>query len=102
VISTHVLDTMNGRPAAGIKVQLYRDGELLADTVTDSDGRVKPLLADAQAGVHEIVFSVAAYFGSTGVPFLSDVVVRFGVEAGRDYHVPLLVSPYGYTIYRGS
>ena len=102
MISTHVLDTMNGRPAAGMKVRLYRDGQLLADAVTDADGRVKPLAADTTAGVHEIVFQVAEYFGFEGIAFLGEVVVRFGVEGGRDYHVPLLVSPYGYTTYRGS
>jgi 5-hydroxyisourate hydrolase len=93
---------MNGRPAEGMKVQLYREGQLLADTVTDADGRVKPLAAGTDAGVYEIVFAVAEYFGLPGTPFLGEVVVRFGAEDGRDYHVPLLVSPYGYTTYRGS
>jgi 5-hydroxyisourate hydrolase len=102
VISTHVLDTANGRPAAGMRVRLYRAGELLADFVTNADGRVKPLADHAREGVYEIVFSVAQYFGSPGTPFLGEVVVRFGAEDGRDYHVPLLVSPYGYTSYRGS
>ena len=102
MISTHVLDTMNGRPAAGMKVRLYREGRLLADTMTDADGRVKPLATDLAAGVYEIVFAVAEYFGLPGTPFLGEVVVRFGMEEGHDYHVPLLVSPYGYTTYRGT
>ena len=93
---------MNGRPAAGMRVRLYRDGELLADAMSNQDGRVRPLGERAGEGVYEIVFSVAEYFGSEGTAFLGDVVVRFGVEEGRDYHVPLLVSPYGYTTYRGS
>jgi len=102
VISTHVLDTANGRPAAGMRVKIYHSGELLADTQTDSDGRVRPLLEQTRDGVYEIVFSVAAYFQSEKTPFLGEVVVRFGAEKDRDYHVPLLVSPYGYTTYRGS
>lgn len=102
MISTHVLDTANGRPAAGMRVRLYRAGELLADAVTNDDGRVKPLLTHANEGVYEAVFSVGEYFGSVGTPFLGDVVVRFGAAEGRDYHVPLLVSPFGYTTYRGS
>jgi 5-hydroxyisourate hydrolase len=102
VISTHVLDTASGRPAAGMRVRLYRAGELLRDAAADGDGRVKPLAEDAGAGVYEIVFSVGEYFGSPGGAFLGEVVVRFGAAAGEHYHVPLLVSPYGYTTYRGS
>ncbi len=102
MISTHVLDTANGRPAAGMRVRLYHAGELLADARTNADGRVKPLLERAAEGVYELVFSVADYFGSQGTPFLGEVVVRFGAAEGRDYHVPLLVSPFGYTSYRGS
>lgn len=102
MISTHVLDTAKGQPAVGMRVRLYRAGELLADMETDADGRVKPLALQVTEGAYEIVFSVADYFGSTGTPFLGDVVVRFGAEAGRDHHVPLLVSPFGYTTYRGS
>ena len=102
MISTHVLDTANGRPAAGMRVKLYHRGELLADTRTNPDGRVKPLGERVEDGVYEIVFSVGAYFRSEGNPFLDEVVIRFGAEKGGDYHVPLLVSPYGYTTYRGS
>ena len=102
MISTHVLDTMNGRPAAGMRVRLYRADDLVADRVTDADGRVKPLVENSSGGIYTISFSVAEYFESKGVPFLGEVMVRFGAEEGRDYHVPLLVSPYGYSTYRGS
>jgi len=109
-LSTHVLDTANGRPAAGMRVQLYAgDPRRLVKTVTtNADGRTdEPLLTgDAlAAGVYELVFSVGDYFGlpGDGVPFLGEVVVRFGVsDATANYHVPLLVSPFGYSTYRGS
>jgi len=109
-LSTHVLDTANGRPAAGMRVQLYacEPRRLLETVTTNADGRTdEPLLAGAAltAGVYELVFGVADYFGLPGgaVPFLGEVVVRFGVaDAAANYHVPLLVSPYGYSTYRGS
>ena len=85
-----------------MRVRLSYGGKLLADARTNSDGRVKPLGESVEEGVYEIVFGVAEYFGLGGTPFLNEVVVRFGVQKGRDYHVPLLVSPYGYTTYRGS
>ncbi len=103
-LSTHVLDTSRGKPAAGMQIRLYRDSELLAKVQTNADGRTnEPLLAgDAiPPGVYELVFSVGAYFESS--PFLEDVVVRFRIsESAGNYHVPLLVSPFGYTTYRGS
>ncbi|MFE5320289.1 hydroxyisourate hydrolase [Paenibacillus sp. NPDC056579] len=121
-ISTHVLDLSCGRPAAGIEVALYRIGEaeartLLGCSVTNSDGRTgRPLLegADLKAGEYELVFFVADYFQGTagesgarmaggGVPFLNRVPIRFCVgDEGGSYHVPLLVSPGGYSTYRGS
>lgn len=111
-LSTHVLDTANGRPAGGMRVRLYAcDGEprqLLKTTITNPDGRTdEPLLAGERlpTGVYELVFSVAEYFAAPGgaPPFLGDVVVRFGVaDASANYHVPLLVSPYAYSTYRGS
>jgi len=110
-LSTHVLDTANGRPAAGMRVRLYVcEPRGLAETVwTNAKGRAE-FAGDAFApGVYELVFSVADYFVPSGnaagdtEPFLGEVVVRFGVaSAEADYHVPLLVSPYGYTTYRGS
>ena len=109
-LSTHVLDTANGRPARGMQVRLYAiegsSRRLLQTASTNSDGRTfEPLLAgdSIPEGVYEMVFCVAEYFGSQGTPFLGEVVVRFGIEdPSGNYHVPLLVSPYGYTTYRGS
>ena len=112
-ITTHVLDTAFGRPAAGLKVVLTRlsgDRRMLAETVTNLDGRAnKPLLEGAAfaSGQYEIAFHVGDYFRHTGVtqgdrPFLDVVPVRFGVTEDAHYHVPLLVSPYAYSTYRGS
>ncbi|MGQ0559006.1 MAG: hydroxyisourate hydrolase [Sphingosinicella sp.] len=107
--STHVLDTMHGRPAAGMAVALLGPGGEIARGTTDADGRC-PDLAQARlvAGHYAVRFAVAAYFRAHGVelpdpPFLDEVTVDFGVAAdGGHYHVPLLVSPYGYSTYRGS
>jgi len=112
-ITTHVLDTAAGRPAAGLKVILSRlDGTpaVVTEAVTNADGRAdKPLLEGAAfaPGRYEIVFHVGDYFRARGVtlphlPFLDLVPVRFGVAEDTHYHVPLLVSPYGYSTYRGS
>ncbi len=113
-LTTHVLDTALGRPAAGLAVRLYRlDGagrRLLASAVTNADGRTdRPLLAgDAfGAGTYEIEFEAGDYHRAAGLaadhPFLDTVPVRFGIsEAGANYHVPLLLSPFGYSTYRGS
>ncbi len=114
-LTTHVLDTMHGRPGAGIAVTLYRiDGERrerLTQTRTNDDGRCDaPLLAgaDLTPGVYELVFEAGAYFRASGVAmpefaFLDVVPIRFGVaSADQHYHVPLLISPYGYSTYRGS
>jgi 5-hydroxyisourate hydrolase len=114
-LSTHVLDTANGRPAAGMRVRLYicEPRSLLKTATTNADGRTGEPLLEGHAftpGVYELVFSVGDYFSVPEgtpllgeVPFLGEVVVRFGVAAGAaNYHVPLLVSPYGYSTYRGS
>jgi 5-hydroxyisourate hydrolase len=114
-ISTHVLDTAHGRPAAALRVGLYilRDGErhVIHTAITNADGRpAAPLLtADRiEPGEYELAYNVADYFRGAGValpspPFLDQVVVRFGVsDPDGNYHVPLLVSPYGYSTYRGS
>jgi 5-hydroxyisourate hydrolase len=117
-LTTHVLDTANGRPAAAVRVRIYAvDGidaggrRLLHDVVTNVDGRCDgPLLeGDAfKAGRYEIVFGAGAYFATTGAarsefPFVDDVVLRFGIaDAAQHYHVPLLVSPWSYSTYRGS
>lgn len=107
-LSTHVLDTMHGCPAAGVTLTLADpSGEVLFAGVTDADGRC-PGLPTLTPGRYRIVFAVAAYFRARGVdlpepPFLDEVAVDFGVaDAERHYHVPLLVSPFAYSTYRGS
>jgi 5-hydroxyisourate hydrolase len=114
-LTTHVLDTANGRPGAGIKVELFAlagdTRRALKTTTTNDDGRCdQPLLeGDALvAGEYELVFGAGDYFASIGtkVPeprFVDRVVLRFGVaDAAAHYHVPLLVSPWSYSTYRGS
>jgi 5-hydroxyisourate hydrolase len=114
-LTTHVLDTANGRPGAGIKVELFAlagdTRRVLKTTRTNHDGRCdEPLLeGDALvAGEYELVFGAGDYFASLGtkVPeprFVDRVVLRFGVaNANAHYHVPLLVSPFSYSTYRGS
>jgi 5-hydroxyisourate hydrolase len=93
VISTHVLDTARGEPAAGVRVELYRRDELVASRETDADGRIREL-ADVEPGVYRLVFHPPS-------PFFRRVELE--LELGdRDYHVPLLVSPFGCATYRGS
>jgi len=105
-LTTHVLDTMNGRPAAGMKIELWSLGksELLKTVVTNADGRTDDPLLEAEeftAGTYELVFHVGDYFGERR--FLDRVPVRFHVvDAETKYHVPLLVSPWAYSTYRGS
>ena len=114
-LSTHVLDTARGRPASGIPVTLHRiepDGErsLVTRTTTNQDGRTDaPLLAGNAfvVGTYELTFEVAPYFAasapSAGLPFLDVVPLRFSLaEPEANYHVPLLVSPWSYSTYRGS
>jgi 5-hydroxyisourate hydrolase len=112
-LTTHVLDTAQGRPAAGINIRLYRrDGEmqLVTQTTTNADGRTDaPLLDDAgwRAGHYELQFEVASYFAGSKLPladppFLDEVVIRFSLADDSHYHVPLLVSPWSYSTYRGS
>ena len=114
-LSTHVLDTVKGGPAAGMRIALHRiDAEGLPRHVktvtTNADGRTdEPLLAgDAlAAGTYRLVFHVGDYFAAAGSPdacrFLRDVPVEFGIDdPAASYHVPLLVSPWSYSTYRGS
>lgn len=106
-LSTHVLDTMHGCPAAGVTVRLLGDGAVLFAGQTDADGRCRDLPA-LTPGNYRLEFSIAAYFRARGValpepPFLDIVGLDFGVaEADAHYHVPLLVSPFAYSTYRGS
>jgi 5-hydroxyisourate hydrolase len=101
-LTTHVLDTARGRPAAGVGIELRRGGELVAAAMTDADGRTDgPLLEVLEAGEYELVFAVGDYFGEQ--PFLDRIPIRFIVsDPAAHYHVPLLVSPWAYSTYRGS
>ena len=113
-LTTHILDTANGRPAAGVRIRLYaqaQPGTLLAEAVTDANGRAACTpqgAASLPSGVYDLVFSIGPYFTAqsqeSGTPaFLDDVVLRFGMNAEEThYHIPLLVSPWSYTTYRGS
>lgn len=107
-ISTHVLDLETGQPAAGFPIALFRlsdDGtpELMAETETDADGRVRSLLSEALVpGSYQLVFDVAAYLDDEPT-FFENMAVGFQIEdVERSYHVPLLLSPFGLSTYRGS
>ncbi|OWU85745.1 5-hydroxyisourate hydrolase [Oceanicola sp. 22II-s10i] len=114
-LTTHVLDTATGRPAAGLAIALFRvtDSGLtrIADAVTNADGRTDtPILPKAafEPGTYELVFDAGDYLRATGQAgdepmFLDIVPIRFGMsDPDAHYHVPLLLSPYGYSTYRGS
>ncbi len=114
-LSTHVLDVSRGEPAAGVLIDLYRwegaDIQHCTTVSTNKDGRTdQALLADDQisTGVYELIFHAADYFKGMGIPlsdppFLDEIVIRFGISDPQgNYHVPLLLSPYGYSTYRGS
>lgn len=114
-LTTHVLDAAHGCPGSSIKVELYRvEGQslvLIGDAVTNSDGRCDaPLLQgeEYRSGVYQLQFHAGDYYRARGTAlpepaFLDVVVLRFGIDEGQEhYHVPLLVSPYSYSTYRGS
>ena len=114
-LTTHVLDTAEGRPGQGIRIEVFRlEGESrtrLKDIVTNADGRCDaPLLEgdDFATGEYELLFHAGDYLRARGIAapeprFLDVIPLRFGVaDAGQHYHVPLLLSPYGYSTYRGS
>jgi 5-hydroxyisourate hydrolase len=104
-VTTHVLDSSLGRPAAGIAVELQDpEGLALATGVTDADGRVSALGPDSlEPGPYRLVFATAPYFAATGTPtFYPRVTLDFTVADGAHYHVPLLLSPFAYSTYRGS
>ena len=109
-ITTHVLDTARGKPAAGVPVTLRKSSgkewDTLANGITNQDGRVQDLLAKDKVltpGVYRIVFDTKTYFETQKVKvFYPYVMVVFEVEEGEKYHIPLLLSPFGYSTYRGS
>jgi 5-hydroxyisourate hydrolase len=111
-LTTHVLDTAHGRPGAGVKVALYALGKgLLKEDVTNADGRCStPLLEgdSLQPGQYQLVFGAGDYFAAQGVAlptprFIDRVTIDFGIaDASQNYHVPLVVSPWSYSTYRGS
>jgi 5-hydroxyisourate hydrolase len=102
-VTTHVLDTALGRPAAGVPVWLFDDaGTVLANETTDADGRIASLGADdLPAGNYRLVFHAAAYFGETP-HFFPIVTIDFLIADASHYHVPVLLSPFAYSTYRGS
>ena len=113
-LTTHVLDTANGKPASNIRVELYNldnGRSLIKESVTNDDGRLDSPLLEGDAftrGRYELVFHAGDYFSSLGLqlpdpPFVEDVALRFGIsDSDQHYHVPLLVSPWSYSTYRSS
>jgi 5-hydroxyisourate hydrolase len=103
-VSTHVLDTARGLPAPGVRVELCafdQEWKPIASAITDADGRIKSIAPDQalEPGSYRLVFDTGAYQDG----FYPEVIVTFRIDAsGRHYHVPLLLSPYGYSTYRGS
>lgn len=113
-LTTHVLDTARGRPAAGLAIWLYRlsgqSHRKIAEAVTNADGRTDtPILPEGKftPGQYELVFHAGDYLRASGqagegLLFLDQIPIRFGLAEAAHYHVPLLLSPYGYSTYRGS
>jgi 5-hydroxyisourate hydrolase len=102
-LSTHVLDTALGRPAQNVEVRLYRGDALDAGGTTDADGRIAELQPKLEPGTYRLWFDVAAYAKATGQDiFFPEVSVTFTVADERHYHVPLLLSPFAFSTYRGS
>ncbi|WP_439110317.1 hydroxyisourate hydrolase [Lentibacter sp.] len=113
-LTTHVLDTAAGCPAAGLKIELFRiegnDRKHLRSLVTNSDGRTDEQIlpaAEFELGVYELVFHAGDYLDAVGVApeeprFLNVIPLRFGMSEAAHFHVPLLLSPFGYSTYRGS
>jgi 5-hydroxyisourate hydrolase len=96
VISTHVLDTERGRPAQGVRVELYRGDELVAAKETDADGRIPDFAGELEPGTYRLVFLPVTS------PFFKRIEVEVALDAPGNVHVPLLISPYACTTYRGS
>ncbi|GAB4589482.1 hydroxyisourate hydrolase [Nocardia sp. IFM 10818] len=103
-LSTHVLDAVRGTPAAGISVTLFEaSGAELTTGVTDADGRIAALAGDLPAGTYRLSFGTGDYFAARAVEtFYPEVTIAFTVTGERHYHVPLLLSPFAFSTYRGS
>ena len=103
-ISTHVLDSVTGRPAAGVTVQLLTGDRLVAEGTTDADGRCRLVEGATGAGEHRLVFGTGEWFAAQGrETFYPEVVLTFAVREPADHHhVPLLLAPFAYSTYRGS
>ena len=112
-LTTHVLDTSQGKPAEGMKIQLFKIEDKksvqLAEVITNKDGRVdqKLLKSENNIGIYELRFFAGDYFENQNlkfskVKFLDEIIIRFGISDNTHYHVPLLISPFGYSTYRGS
>ena len=110
-LTTHVLDTSSGKPAAGLTIELWSGLELLKTVTTNGDGRVEGALLEGDSfkpGTYELKFHAGSYFRAAGIKldepaFLDVIPIRFGIaHALQHYHVPLLLSPYSYSTYRGS
>lgn len=103
-LSTHVLDVERGLPASGVRVLLFSASEQIADATTNRDGRIPQLAEELRPGVYRLEFDVAAYLSAQGrsAPFLQRVTLDVSLVEDRHYHVPLLLSAYACTTYRGS
>jgi len=113
-LTTHVLDVYSGKPGNGVKVELYylknNDRKKIKSIILNNDGRAEEPLIEGvnfREGKYEIVFFIGDYFKKTinskKIPFLDDVIIRFGISNSKEhYHIPLLVSPWSYSTYRGS
>ncbi len=103
-VSTHVLDAVEGRPAMGIAVRLFAGDDLVGEGVTDADGRCRLADGATAAGTHRLVFTTGIWFAEQGrEAFYPEVVLTFAVrEPAEHHHVPLLLSPFAYSTYRGS
>lgn len=105
-VTTHILDTSKGRPAQGVHIRLQKNGNTIADGVTNADGRISDLLPKnkiLEPGNYEMVFDTGQYFSQQKIKsFYPQVVIHFTIFDNSHYHVPLLLNPFGYSTYRGS
>jgi hydroxyisourate hydrolase len=103
-LTTHVLDTVSGRPGAGVLVKLYKEGEEVARGMTNADGRLDAPILEGGTGEFDLVFEVGDYFYKQGYEqgIFKTVVIRFVMEGAGNYHVPLVCTPWAYNTYRGS